>query len=120
MHYIDLINKIQSVLSKDLLSPTWKNIVEDGDHVSTGHCYIAAEAIYHLLGGKEAGLKPYVAREGDETHWWIQRGQEIIDPTAEQYLSIGLYPPYSKGKGSGFLTKDPSKRAKLIISRMKA
>ena len=87
------------------------------------HCYASAEALYHLLGGKSAGYVACVAsfEENNEkfTHWWIKNNQnEIIDPTAEQFTSIGKEPPYSLGKNAGFLTKNPSKRAQIIIQRV--
>jgi hypothetical protein len=87
-----------------------------------GQCYAASEAAYHLLGGKAAGYTPVVARvEASNspwaTHWWL-RGPDgtIFDVTAGQFS----YPfPYSTGRGSGFLTKNPSKKAQEIINAVK-
>jgi hypothetical protein len=89
-----------------------------------GKCYYASEAAYHLLGGKEAGYTPMVATydESDEatgryfhnTHWWLRRADgTILDITAGQYDYC--FPYSSLGKGCGFLTKRPSKRAQEII-----
>lgn len=81
-----------------------------------GKCYIASEAVYHLAGGKKAGLKPFVmkAPEGDwETHWFLKdKNENIIDLTAKQF-SCSL--DYNIATGKGFLTKKPSKKAKKLI-----
>ena len=89
-----------------------------------GKCYYASEAAYHLLGGKEAGYTPMVAAYEDcdphtggmvrATHWWLRRRDgTVLDITARQF---GFAFPYaSLGKGCGFLTKEPSKRAQELI-----
>ena len=41
----------------------------------------------------------------------------VQDPTADQFNSK---PDYSKGRGSGFLTRRPSMRAALVIRRVKS
>ena len=75
-----------------------------------------SEAYYHLMGGKEVGLKPcYIKHEG-MSHWYLKdKDNNIIDLTVEQFKNI---PDYSKGIGKGFLTKKPSKRAQELISRV--
>jgi hypothetical protein len=75
-----------------------------------GKCYSASEALYHLLGGKDAGYKP--VRGGG--HWWLVRSDgSILDVTAEQYPE-GFN--YSCGKGGGFLTVKLSKKAQEITN----
>ncbi len=77
------------------------------------NCYVASEALYHLLGGKEAGWTPQVMRVGSETHWFLKhRGGLILDPTASQFA---VPPDYSRARGSGFLTRDPSARARVLM-----
>lgn len=116
----DLIKKIQSVLTKDLLIPYWQKNKKPNDHPYFGHCYAASEALFHLLGGKSAGYTPMRAPTPLGTHWWIRDKNGIfLDPTAEQFTHIGLELPYDKGVGAGFLTKEPSKRAQEIIRRVK-
>ena len=39
----------------------------------------------------------------------------IIDPTASQFK---IKPPYHRGRGSGFLTKGPSKRARALMEKL--
>ena len=113
-----LMRQIKKVLSPDLLK---KKYIKDNEGNPTfGHCYAASEALYHLLGGREAGFKPVRAKDPNGiTHWWIQGPSgEIYDPTAEQYTSQGDEPPYGKGKGGGFMTRNPSARATTILDRM--
>lgn len=47
--YIEIIHES---LSKDLLKKQYQADY-DNLHFTTGHCYIASEAIYHAFGGKE-------------------------------------------------------------------
>lgn len=111
-----LVRKIQAVLSDDLLKQEYRG---HPDNPTYGHCYAASEALYHLLGGYEFGLGIFRARDQrGVVHWWLQYGNSVIDPTAEQYTSVGLVPPYIKGKRCGFLTKEPSARAQTIMDRV--
>ena len=116
----EVIRKVRSVLSDDLLSKKYQYIIElKKKDVSTGHCYIAAEALYHMIGGKKSGYASYVARDEDETHWWLQnKSGQILDPSKQQYTKMGLRPPYHNGRACGFLTQKPSKRAKIIMKRI--
>lgn len=92
-----------------------------------GNCYVTCEALYHLLGGKRAHLTPHTVTHEGAVHWYLvcdimrgPRGSDeditlIIDPTASQFKTT---PDYSKGRGRGFLTKDPSKRARAMMESM--
>jgi len=115
-----IINKIHKVLSDDILSKKWRLIKSKEDDKTFGHCYAASEALYYLLGGDKSGLKPQVGKDDNgNTHWWLKDSNNIIiDPTANQFYSKGIEPPYKNGKGCGFLTNFPSKRAKEIIRRV--
>lgn len=87
-----------------------------------GNCYVTCEALYHLLGGKKAGYVPHTLKHEGDTHWYLVRKYcpcgmtythpVIIDPTASQFKKP---PNYSKGRGTGFLTKKPSKRARALM-----
>lgn len=80
----------------------------------TNQCYVMSEAVYHLAGGKRAGLKPCVHRSGSRgTHWFLRWGENVLDPSVDQF--DGLIPDHAKGRGCGFLTKTPSKRAARVI-----
>ena len=73
-----LINKIKSVLSPDLLKGMWKK--DNPINKTEGHCYIATEALYWLLGGSESKYKPFVLSnrvwpeelDEGETHWFLK------------------------------------------------
>ena len=116
---------IRPVLTKDLLKPQYlKRLKEDSD-ISCGHCYHAAEAIYHKWGKFNGFTSKYLTSkdfpeglpQGD-THWFLQNNKtgEIIDPTSQQFGDIPI--PYEKGTGAGFQTKEPSKPAKDILERI--
>ena len=88
-----------------------------------GNCYVASEALYHLLGGKAAGWKPMCIPKPhiagrvtgkNDTHWFLKHSSGlIVDPTVSQFRR---HPPdYSLARGCGFLTKQPSKRAVVLM-----
>jgi len=78
-----------------------------------GNCYVASEALYHLMGGKAAGWKPMNMRHEDESHWFLRhKSGMIIDQTAFQFETK---PDYTKAVGRGFLTLLPSKRARDLM-----
>lgn len=108
---------IRRALSPDLLSKSWAGRLT-GAHPTEGHCYVAAEAFYHLSGGRRAGLKPQVISKSGWTHWYVKDAAgNIYDPTRDQFG--GERPPYDEGKGSGFLTRKPSARAAELIRRVR-
>lgn len=94
-----------------------------------GNCYVTCEALYHLLGGKEAGYVPHTVRHEGDVHWYLVRrrdfhlgykigtlmDRQIIDPTVSQFKTT---PDYEKGRARGFLTKKPSKRAQAMMENM--
>ena len=103
--------------AKRLLTDYWleKN-VQEGIH-SVGFCYIATEALFHLVGGTSSDFRPMYLRDGAETHWWLQDSNgSILDPTHDQYG--GAKPPYHLGKRAGFQNgyKRASKRASALLA----
>lgn len=115
-----LTEAVRAQLTPDLLKPAFR-FMDDPANPTAGHCYHAAEALWHLLGGGEAGWRGQVHRETDGiTHWWLRHIDtgEIADPTAAQYQDEPL--PYERGlgKGCGFLTSAPSQRARELIRRV--
>lgn len=123
------ILKIQRVLTPDLLKPRYR--AGNKGNPMFGHCYAASDALYHLLGGKDAGYKPIVATDDtDGTHWWLLSPKgEILDVTAAQYTSVGKTPPYTApdARGCGFSShkdkrgqQQPGKEAREIIRRVQA
>lgn len=113
----ELIETIQASLTSDLLKEEF--VEGNKDNRFYGHCYVAAEALYHLL--KEYGIDGYESYIGrDENgyfHWWLQDHYgNILDPTKDQYLSKRLEPPYKNGRRHQFVPATHSKRAKITPS----
>lgn len=107
----NLIKKIIHNLSSDLLSKKYSI----QKHPLGGHCYIASEALFHLLKDKHKKVKPYViVFPNGRTHWFLKVNGKIIDPTAAQFKTI----PYHLARACGFLTKTPSKRCKILLARI--
>lgn len=108
-----LIDAIRVSLSDELRRNPWK-----GNAVaSAGHCYVASEALYHLLGGTDSEWTPTSLRHDGASHWFLRhrRTGAILDPTADQFCTP---PPYDRGRGRGFLTARPSKRAAELMRRV--
>ena len=81
-----------------------------------GNCYVASEALYHLIGGKKSGWKPMFVKHEGTTHWFLKHYTgHILDLTSGQFKK---WPPYHKAIGCGFLTKQPSKRAAELIDKI--
>jgi hypothetical protein len=114
---LELMARVQANLTPDLLDPEWAARRPPDAHPFTGHCYVAAEALYHLAGAARSGLSIYRCTfDGGKTHWWLRDdGGVIYDPTAAQF---GGSPPYHLGRRTGFLSRDPSRRARLLMVRV--
>lgn len=97
-----------------------------------GNCYVTCEALYHLLGGIASGWVPHTVRHEGDVHWYLVSTESVVlgsvwhdgsrivtpailDPTAQQFSTP---PPYHLGRGRGFLTKKPSKRAAALMKAM--
>lgn len=110
----NVIKMVTDNLSDDLLNPVYRSM--PGRKPTTGHCYVASEALYHLLGGAEAGWTPQFIRHEGQPHWYLKGpGGEILDATADQFDTPV---PYENGVGLGFLTKRPSRRARILLGRI--
>ena len=106
------VTAIRQSLSEELRLKPWKN----DENEMAGHCYVASEAFYHLIGGKSCGWKPMFTRHYDVPHWFVQHEDgEIVDITADQFEESV---EYHVARGKGFLTKQPSKRAQIVIDRV--
>ncbi len=106
---------MRSHLTEDLLKPKYR-----GSTIPAyGHCYVASEALWWLLDGS---WEPWYGYDRDgATHWWLRKPTGIIlDPTAVQYTSRGVRPPYNRmARRAAFMTKEPSKRAKVLMKRLR-
>ena len=113
------IDPIQKSLSPELLKSEYRG--SDNNNLLFGHCYVATETLYHLMNSD--AVKPCCGRDSNGVvHWWLQyrKSGKRIDPTADQYYSVGEIPPYKFGRGSGFLTKEPSKRSRVVMNRVQS
>jgi hypothetical protein len=112
--------------ARKLLSPSWRKMNEQSGIPSTGFCYIASEALFHMIGDKNRTFTPRVAsyKIGETwwgesitaTHWWLEDDWgKILDPTADQFEP--LFPPYELGKYCPFLTgyQNMSHKAKILM-----
>jgi hypothetical protein len=81
------------------------------------NCYVSSEAVFHLLGGYAYGWCPMNMRHEGSSHWFIRNFYTgmIIDLTKSQFKTL---PDYKKARGRGFLTKQPSKRAKSLMKTL--
>ncbi len=105
-----IIYHILKNLTPDLLKKQYKK----QKCAVAGHCYIASEAAYHLFA-KEDGFKPFHINHEGISHWFLQSQYQILDLTASQFKTKV---PYIKAISKGFLTKNPSKRALILINRV--
>lgn len=119
-----LMDLIKSVLTIELLREKYKG--KNLKNPLYGHCYVASEVLYYLIRSQSFDdhfweYKPCRGKDFDNiTHWWLQDNEgKILDPTSEQYASQGKVPPYHNGRRSPFLTSTPSKRALIVIERVK-
>lgn len=115
---MSLVEQVQRNLTPDLLKGRW---AASQSHPLQGHCYVASEALWHLLPDKSDWVPTcasFTDDKGKATHWWLRHKVtgERLDPTAAQFPAG---PPYELGRGSGFLTSQPSKRAQIVIDRIK-
>jgi len=117
MDWSDFRGLIIDNLTDDLLSPKYKRLKKNANLPNTfGHCYVASEVAYYLLGGKECGWKAMHMTHLGASHWFLKhKSGFILDLTYNQFKSPL---DYSKARGTGFLTKEPSKRAKLLAARI--
>lgn len=109
----ELSAAIVAGLTPALLKPKYRHLAA-GKHKTFGHCYVATEALYHMLGGAVSGYVPQVIRHEGGTHWYLKHRLtgRILDLTRKQFATSV---PYDRGRGAGFLTKEPSKRARAVI-----
>lgn len=107
------VNEVRMQLTDELRRAPWQG----SDNSVAGHCYVASEAVFHLLGGKSAGLDVYRLMMPDGfTHWFLTGPfVGVIDPTVDQFDSE---PAYERATRTGFLTSQPSARAQVVIDRV--
>jgi hypothetical protein len=110
-----LSRRLRAALTDDLRRPPWRGC---RNHLA-GHCYVASEAAYHLLGGRRAGWAPRSMRHEGAVHWFLVHRPtgRMLDLTAGQFRRA---PDHSRGTARGFLTRRPSARARELMRRVRA
>jgi len=111
----DIVSLIQDNLTPDLLKSKFRGKSENR---LWGHCYVASETFYHLRGGKEL-YQVKRMKVGKVNHWFLLRkeDEEIVDITSGQF---DFELDYSTAINAVFLTKNASKRAKVLIERVES
>lgn len=128
MNYTNIIKKINKNLTPDFLKGRWKENYNPEEHPTTGHCYLATEVLYWILGGTNSDWMPHVLTskvwsdglgEG-ETHWFLKNKKtgKILDPTEQQFNGKKI--DYDAGIPNGMMCYPVggSKRARKIIDKI--
>ncbi len=103
--------RVVAALSDDLRRAPWRG----SPNRLAGHCYVASEAAWHLLGAFRGPWRPQFIRHEDAPHWYLRNlvTRRVLDLTAGQFATPV---PYAQGRGCGFLTRRPSKRAQKVLT----
>ena len=106
-----LTARIVAALSDDLRRAPWRG----SSNPLAGHCYVASEAAWHALGGASSDWLPCFIKHEGAPHWFLRERStgRVLDITASQFATP---PAYELGRGKGFLTREPSKRASVVLS----
>lgn len=110
---------VQGFLTTDLLKPEWRK----QQHPLEGFCYVASEVLFYALGPEDwQPMSGTYDRNGKEAqHWWLvhKTTNRILDATSDQFWNDEqLRMLYEEGKPRAFLTKKPSRRARILIDRI--
>ena len=116
-----VMESIRENLSPDLLKGR-KSLMYPQDVQKNrfyGHCYHSSQALYYLMD-TDALVSMSATDYRGEKHWWLQDGDTIYDPTAEQYTSVGQEPPHNSGKKSSWYgwKGRPQQVSLLLVTRV--
>jgi hypothetical protein len=118
MNWLMLKMLIIENLTNDLLDPAHRKMKEANPNLALtfGHCYVASETAYYMLGGKERGWTPQHIKHVGRSHWYLKHESGfILDLTGQQFRTPL---DYSEGRGKGFMTKGPCKRTQKLLDRI--
>lgn len=121
LHEEEAVHAVRNVLTPDLLKPAYRAKQRTP---TAGHCAVATESLYHMLGGKAAGYTPMQLQHEGVSHWFLRAPDgHILDATADQFMTPV---PYDQGIARGFMTpkhgrrtQPPSLRAQVVIDRVR-
>jgi hypothetical protein len=130
-----VVRAVQACLTPEELDPAYRRklrYIPKERRALYGHCAVASEAVYELLGGKAAGWQPTLIClsrrvsgptgrlicEGGKTHWYLEntRTGERVDPTKGQFA---CELDYGKGYATRFMRRGKgqvTKRAQRVIA----
>jgi hypothetical protein len=117
-----IVDSIQNFLIKhpELLQAKWRKICKSDKNKLSGHCALAAEVAYWLLGGKNNGWKQYHMVWEGFSHFFIKNviTGTIVDPTSTQYKKV---PNYNLGRGCWINRSGigPTRRATIVLNELK-
>lgn len=107
-----LVARVRAALTDDLRRAPWAG----SSNPMAGHCYVASEALLHLLRAQGVASTPISLRWEGAPHWALRLADgTVVDATADQFSAT---PDYALARGKGFLTREPSKRARTVIARV--
>lgn len=115
---------VQRALKVEDLEPKYREKHERGCDAMTGHCFVATNAFWHIMGGPEGPYRPKHVKVGKESHWFLvdQRDGSIVDLTASQFGRARV--PYERGRGIGMRARPggdlggPTERARVVLDRI--
>lgn len=116
-----IFDAVRANLTPDLLQAQYQG----GAHPLSGHCFVATQALYHLLDGKRTGWERAHVKVGADTHWFLRHKKTgvVLDPTAEQFPER---PDYDKAVARpgpvgppDYDPEKPTQRAQALIDRVK-
>ena len=112
---------VRAALTPDVRQAATEAKIDDG---CTGYCYVASEALWHLLGGPGSPYRPHHVEHEGRSHWYLATDDgEVVDLTACQFTRPA---PYADGTRRAFLnprsaargTVKPSARTRTVIERV--
>ena len=107
---------IMKNLTLDLLPKGW--MMRNFSNPTFGHCHTASGCLYKIFGPEQVKLYRGLDDE-DIWHWWIvDKNDNIIDLTQDQYLSTGRIPPHDKGEKAGLLGFGYKKNVIMLLDRV--
>ena len=96
--------------SLDLLNPLFREAIKLGCPSVTGFCYLFSEVLFHAF--PHENFRSFHIRHEGVTHWYLVKPNgDVVDETVAQFKTK---PDYTKGRHVPFLTKQPSRRARLL------
>jgi len=111
-----VISIIKNNLTPDLLPKKW--VERNSTNPMFGHCHTASACLQKVFGSKNIKLRRALDDEGI-WHWWVvDKDDNLIDITADQYYSQGRKPPYESGEKATTLGFEYRTRVQTLLGRV--